>query len=669
MARRSQRIKQLHERNPTQASSLPKAGIKATPDKTDFESDVEVRPTKRVQTTRAVRASRVTRRLGKLRGMLDMPLDVILEICSHLHPKDLLNLARTTKDLRKFFMGRNSLTFWKAAQLNIPDLPPCPTDLTEPAYANLMFDAHCHNCGGNKCHHIYWRYRVRLCKRCRQGSTAKATAYVITELEELIAPREIGDVIPPFEDRSHTIYCQYYQPEIDRLLEAVKQMPPTELDSYLEAQEKLALLRKEDEIDLDDWIRSTKVSQNKELERLREARQSGIIAKLQEEGSWQEDISYMVKSAGQLDYYRFQKLPEVHKTQALTPKIWNKIREPIITFMQSVRENRLTEDHRERLTRRLHIMRELVERIVPRNHKSSLSCREIALYIPEVWRMLDRTAAEFDTEEFQRVLQVSIPEYLEKRTQDTRKFFEDTIKKELGIDGSADPWKLAATAWFNCDCLLAMPFEHVLHHMCGAICSPPLRRPEGMSIDCFKSILNIFWNRVWDVDRFRATFERMKLVIEACGMDVKTATVEDMDRPDIRLACSHSHFTTIMTWRTAVYGQRCGGLELATPEQTFAAKTLEPVAEELHKKELQLKPTFRCTHCSTVSGVNRPALKTHLKDSHAIEDPKEDDWLDERMTLSAPQPICLVTDKAEDNWSWLSERYFQDGVAMYFGCE
>lgn len=57
---------------------------------------------------------------------------------------DLLNLARTTKDLRLFLMKSSSSQFWKAARLNVDALPPCPDDLSEPAYANLLFDSHCH---------------------------------------------------------------------------------------------------------------------------------------------------------------------------------------------------------------------------------------------------------------------------------------------------------------------------------------------------------------------------------------------------------------------------------------------------------------------------------------------------------------------------------------------
>lgn len=56
---------------------------------------------------------------------------------------DLLNLSRTSKSFRTFLMARSAVPLWRAARNNVPDLPPCPDDLSEPAYANLVFDTHC----------------------------------------------------------------------------------------------------------------------------------------------------------------------------------------------------------------------------------------------------------------------------------------------------------------------------------------------------------------------------------------------------------------------------------------------------------------------------------------------------------------------------------------------
>jgi hypothetical protein len=57
---------------------------------------------------------------------------------------DVLSLARTTKYLRSTLMSRSSISVWKTSRANISGLPDCPTDLSEPQYANLAFDTSCH---------------------------------------------------------------------------------------------------------------------------------------------------------------------------------------------------------------------------------------------------------------------------------------------------------------------------------------------------------------------------------------------------------------------------------------------------------------------------------------------------------------------------------------------
>ena len=62
-----------------------------------------------------------------------------------MHPRDLLSLARTTKNFRAFLMSRKtSVLSWKASRANVEGLPDCPEFLSEPAYANLAFSAVCH---------------------------------------------------------------------------------------------------------------------------------------------------------------------------------------------------------------------------------------------------------------------------------------------------------------------------------------------------------------------------------------------------------------------------------------------------------------------------------------------------------------------------------------------
>lgn len=103
---------------------------------------------------------------GSLRMLTRMPLDILYEIFGHLHPFDLLHVARTSQGLRAILMTRSSLSVWESAFSNVPDLPFCPSDLTLPQYSDLVFDEHCHFCLAENVHDVYWSCRVRCCKKC-----------------------------------------------------------------------------------------------------------------------------------------------------------------------------------------------------------------------------------------------------------------------------------------------------------------------------------------------------------------------------------------------------------------------------------------------------------------------------------------------------------------------
>jgi hypothetical protein len=62
-----------------------------------------------------------------------------------LHPYDLLKLARL-KDFRQTLMNRSAITVWKKSFQYVEGLPAPPEGMSEPAWANLAFDPHCHVC-------------------------------------------------------------------------------------------------------------------------------------------------------------------------------------------------------------------------------------------------------------------------------------------------------------------------------------------------------------------------------------------------------------------------------------------------------------------------------------------------------------------------------------------
>jgi hypothetical protein len=95
-------------------------------------------------------------------------------------------------------MSRSSIAIWRSARelssdKQVVGIPECPPYLSEPAYANLAFDAHCHvritsygpavmgaffliafltllmpqSCLANNIHEIMWEFVKRYCTKCK----------------------------------------------------------------------------------------------------------------------------------------------------------------------------------------------------------------------------------------------------------------------------------------------------------------------------------------------------------------------------------------------------------------------------------------------------------------------------------------------------------------------
>ncbi|TEB31793.1 hypothetical protein FA13DRAFT_308124 [Coprinellus micaceus] len=71
----------------------------------------------------------------------ELPLDILIEILSQLHPGAILRLSRTTKSFRRFIMNRTlaRASVWVPALKAVNRLPPCPEHIPEPRYVYVMF--------------------------------------------------------------------------------------------------------------------------------------------------------------------------------------------------------------------------------------------------------------------------------------------------------------------------------------------------------------------------------------------------------------------------------------------------------------------------------------------------------------------------------------------------
>jgi len=125
------------------------------------ENEAVPTPTKRRKPTGGAQKKVSKRRKGKLSKLPDMPLDVLYEVAferlrgtkytevtwvqifSRLHPQDLLRISWTTKAFRRVLTSTSSKTVWMNSFTSVEGLPPCPDDMNEVEYANLLFNPLC----------------------------------------------------------------------------------------------------------------------------------------------------------------------------------------------------------------------------------------------------------------------------------------------------------------------------------------------------------------------------------------------------------------------------------------------------------------------------------------------------------------------------------------------
>ncbi|KAG6835068.1 hypothetical protein H0H93_005110, partial [Arthromyces matolae] len=95
-------------------------------------------------TTPGVKFKNVRGRRGALKGIVEMPLDILHETFMYLTSADILHLSRTCKALRRLLMTKEAEYVWKQARNNLDDFPECiPDDLNEVQLAAIVFDGLC----------------------------------------------------------------------------------------------------------------------------------------------------------------------------------------------------------------------------------------------------------------------------------------------------------------------------------------------------------------------------------------------------------------------------------------------------------------------------------------------------------------------------------------------
>ncbi|KAF9231193.1 hypothetical protein BU15DRAFT_56478 [Melanogaster broomeanus] len=524
---------------------------KASTSPQDGDSDdpvVQVPAKKRSKGTqekhrRAAQSSQKSRR-GRLEMLPELNLDVLFQILGFLHPMDLLNLARTTKAFRQLLMRKSSAFVWKAALGRVEGLPACPPDLNEPQYAYLAFYPHCHVSAMELLDPTQFLTVVASMSRYfLKGSNSCADKFAGRGYIRFVDIRRLA----AFEKE----YKEVPQDRRDQFL-AVRRHQVCAID---EVRSFFLLIPSQHASKCEAWHEDIVQARKDELRKAKLARAKSIFTRL-------KDLGY----TSELNYCGTGPIENAHRsifnsTKALTDQEWVCARQQLETTMNDCRTRRLESAV---YNPRRKLLVELYNTYVRQPAPSSA----IVDLLPDVVDLVHFAA--FDAI-------IKLPEGITVNAETFKPAFEQipTLAQEWRTDVDA---QLAALVVIPGDSSTSGVAKE--DDFSDGMLKPaePLKLASAVfedrsddlmvSIDllnqwvfnrCFSDSIasRVIPGRPWslmdDFGPLVKCFTGAAHVVRACGMDPRTATVEDMDKRDIRLGCNYCpHKTPKMNWRTAV---------------------------------------------------------------------------------------------------------------------
>ncbi|KAA1467024.1 hypothetical protein DENSPDRAFT_831982 [Dentipellis sp. KUC8613] len=340
---------------------------------------------------------------------LNMPLDILYEILSHLMPVDLLQLARANKSLRALLMSPSSSfkTIWKTVRENAscPDPIPEPLEgLSEPKWAYLLFeDRNCVECGEWNIEAITLEFKRRLCEKCVKSGTIKYQ-YVKKRFPKFEA--EVVD-ITPWVDAEEA--CRIRKGEPDQWYWIKDLRESNERVANFKAKEShSADFRSK----LQDWLASETAKVSAFHERCAEIR--GWMEDMSE---WQKEVEEATQEQNILEIQRrllalghnpvhvrdpyLIALPMVIPKKPLDDDSWNKIAPQLFWRL---RDRKHIQVFRDRTTHAAKLYRRYKKTILP-IQTLYLPSETIVTKFPHIKALVDRDASvEITDEEWTRAV-------------------------------------------------------------------------------------------------------------------------------------------------------------------------------------------------------------------------------------------------------------------------
>ncbi|KAI0783082.1 hypothetical protein C8Q75DRAFT_737057 [Abortiporus biennis] len=587
---------------------------------------------------------KLVKRKGCLQDMPNMPLDILFEIFSQMHPQDLLFLSRTTKAFRQLLTSKYSVIYWKGSFKNVSEpLPPIFPGMNELQFANLLFSPHCHRCANASIHvqTVLWEFRARLvdasdvhkgtCKRGELPHIPKGGRYV--ELEYLTTIRY------RWKGRLRDVY--FHSVEIKTLNKEWKDIDLGDEQAWASIrQERAKYLRENAHVAklCEAWYEKKKSTRLVELEKLRTERFSAIIEKVRE-------IGYGVELGKYTESIRRTLAQEksVREPKLLTDRGWKSL-EPLITeIMNTFRETRLKEEHQAALQLRMQPLEAILLTMRIEHGDTNFPTPADFMHIPRIRKIVDIPTDESLTpEDFVSAVEPILRQVLSEWKALVTKRLVEAIESKYQVPEGTDPFTLAIGQFFyckGCGCRSvseARAYPNICAHSC-------FYSSHKSDLDTYGSALQEAFTNTssLNLDQIESAADLVHDIIAGTNdQATDRITATKLDEMNLLFGCS----------------EKCRhSLRLAEEGEIKLVSTLNETVYGGYER-------FNCRHCAELPFfVSKSEIFQHINKKHEIDVAAltESD-IEEHVVQSSDVPVVVQ----ESRWL-ISRRDRGDEKIMY----
>ncbi|KAF6743385.1 hypothetical protein DFP72DRAFT_858918 [Ephemerocybe angulata] len=593
----------------TTANKKSKAGSKSGPADMDTgNSKVPAKPRKNLKAL-----------------ITELPTDILLEVLSHLPPRDLLHTARTDRLFRKTILNRGSMSVWKTS-LEAYNTPEPPEDFSLPRWAALLFEPICQYTSGvleQEVMNVDWYLLKRICPACKAKCLTRLSFSMRYKHPQLSAATETYISSTWHEGAAH-FWASDFEDFKSRWDKAAESIDPVEIAAF-EKWKKERAIQVAKRIQMvpvyEEWRKGLTSKNKNEAERRRELRLRGVRSRFLELGYLDIDIDSAISVesdgifSGSPDVTDANLEPTVEKRMGILEDVYS-------TYLEGLRPSE------QYFCPPLEDLRPIPEVLTILEADKMRKITEPDF--KPVADILDDLIARYQVEKKKtlvNLLNSSRDRYMDEPLELARNVFRRAGHQGSSVRSQAPTSDCVLVGW-------AMLGTHITDAYSEVMLRPGvyLNMPTGFIYNELSS---------------RHSSE----LIDMAGLNPQTASVDEMDSMDPRFVydtCSTLKGYAILSWRAALchlfekHPNRWPTMRLASKDEAAQAKSNEGQFREAAE-------AWACNHCSDFLAVSstgtKAAVLEHLENEHKVTDPKstEDYFINERCRHTYEIPYHIST--------------------------